>query len=114
MEKASREIDDQSLKESMKGKGLGTPATRAGIIEKLITAAEGAFAADSLKPFCGAVFLYGLPYILTDFLGTPATRAGIIEKLITVGYVERRKKNLYPTKQGAMFIQLVRICCSSS
>lgn len=36
MEKASREIDDQSLKESMKGKGLGTPATRAGIIEKLI------------------------------------------------------------------------------
>ena len=61
MEKASREIDDQSLKESMKGKGLGTPATR----------------------------------------------AGIIEKLITVGYVERRKKNLYPTKQGAMFIQLV-------
>ena len=61
MEKASREIDDKSLKESMKGKGLGTPATR----------------------------------------------AGIIEKLITVGYVERRKKNLYPTQQGVMFIQLV-------
>ncbi len=61
MEKASREIDDKSLKESMKGKGLGTPATR----------------------------------------------AGIIEKLITVGYVERRKKNLYPTQQGIMFIQLV-------
>lgn len=37
MEKASREIDDKSLKESMKGKGLGTPATRAGIIEKLIS-----------------------------------------------------------------------------
>ena len=61
MEKASREIDDKSLKESMKGKGLGTPATR----------------------------------------------ASIIEKLITVGYVERRKKNLYPTQQGIMFIQLV-------
>lgn len=61
MEKASREIDDKSLKESMKGKGLGTPATRAGIIEKLITA----------------------------------------------GYVERRKKNLYPTQQGITFIQLV-------
>ena len=61
MEKASREIDDKSLKERMKGKGLGTPATR----------------------------------------------AGIIEKLITVGYVERRKKNLYPTQQGIMFIQLV-------
>ena len=61
MEKASREIDDKSLKESMKGKGLGTPATR----------------------------------------------AGINEKLITVGYVERRKKNLHPTQQGFMFIQLV-------
>lgn len=61
MEKASREIDDKSLKESMKGKGLGTPATR----------------------------------------------AGIIEKLITVGYVERRKKNLFPTQQGITFIQLV-------
>jgi DNA topoisomerase-3 len=36
MEKASREIDDKDLKESMKGKGLGTPATRAAIIEKLI------------------------------------------------------------------------------
>lgn len=61
MEKASREIDDKSLKESMKGKGLGTPATR----------------------------------------------AGIIEKLISVGYVERKKKNLYPTQQGITFIQLV-------
>ena len=61
MEKASREIDDKELKESMKGKGLGTPATR----------------------------------------------AGIIEKLISVGYVERRKKNLHPTQQGVMFIQLV-------
>lgn len=61
MEKASREIDDKELKESMKGKGLGTPATR----------------------------------------------AGIIEKLISVGYVERRKKNLHPTQQGIMFIQLV-------
>lgn len=61
MEKASREIDDKELKDSIKGKGLGTPATR----------------------------------------------AGIIEKLITVGYVERRKKNLHPTQQGTMFIQLV-------
>ncbi len=61
MEKASREIDDKELKETMKGKGLGTPATR----------------------------------------------AGIIEKLISVGYVERKKKNLHPTQQGTMFIQLV-------
>lgn len=37
MEKASREVDDKSLKESLRDKGLGTPATRAAIIERLIT-----------------------------------------------------------------------------
>ena len=37
MEKAGKDLEDKELKESMKGKGLGTPATRAGIIEKLIS-----------------------------------------------------------------------------
>ena len=36
MENAGREIDDEALREQMKGSGLGTPATRAGIIERLI------------------------------------------------------------------------------
>ena len=33
-------------------------------------------------------------------LGTPATRASIIERLIKVGYVEREKKTLVPTRRG--------------
>ena len=37
MENAGRMVEDDSLKEAMKNSGLGTPATRAGIIEKLIT-----------------------------------------------------------------------------
>ncbi len=37
MENAGRRIDDEQLREAMAGKGLGTPATRAAIIEKLIT-----------------------------------------------------------------------------
>ena len=37
METAGREIDDPVLRESMKGRGLGTPATRAGIIENLVS-----------------------------------------------------------------------------
>jgi len=37
MEHAGREIEDETLRESMKGAGLGTPATRAAIIERLIT-----------------------------------------------------------------------------
>lgn len=36
MENAGREVDDEALREQMKGSGLGTPATRAGIIERLI------------------------------------------------------------------------------
>jgi len=37
MEHAGREIEDETLRESMKGSGLGTPATRAAIIERLLT-----------------------------------------------------------------------------
>ncbi|MGI5921836.1 MAG: DNA topoisomerase 3 [Syntrophomonadaceae bacterium] len=36
MEHAGKWVDDEALKEAMSGKGLGTPATRAGIIERLI------------------------------------------------------------------------------
>lgn len=36
MENAGKNVDDEALREAMKGKGLGTPATRAAIIEKLI------------------------------------------------------------------------------
>ncbi|MFO7273354.1 MAG: DNA topoisomerase 3 [Bacillota bacterium] len=35
MESAGREITDEALREAMKGHGLGTPATRAAIIERL-------------------------------------------------------------------------------
>ena len=37
MENAGRSIDDEAMAEAMKGKGLGTPATRADTIEKLIS-----------------------------------------------------------------------------
>ncbi|HHT15713.1 MAG TPA: DNA topoisomerase III [Clostridiales bacterium] len=36
MENAGREVEEEELRESMKGSGLGTPATRAAIIERLI------------------------------------------------------------------------------
>ena len=37
MEHAGRDIEDEELREQMKGSGLGTPATRAAIIERLVT-----------------------------------------------------------------------------
>jgi DNA topoisomerase-3 len=40
-------------------------------------------------------------------LGTPATRAAIIERLIKVGYIERIKKVLVPTRKGQALISLV-------
>ncbi|MFQ8805501.1 MAG: DNA topoisomerase [Alistipes indistinctus] len=36
MESAGRELADEAQREAMKASGLGTPATRAGIIELLI------------------------------------------------------------------------------
>lgn len=36
MENAGRFVEDEDLKEQLKDSGLGTPATRAAIIEKLI------------------------------------------------------------------------------
>lgn len=37
MENAGRQMEDEEIREAMQGKGLGTPATRANIIEKLIS-----------------------------------------------------------------------------
>ena len=37
MENAGRFVDDEELKEQLKESGLGTPATRAAIIERLIS-----------------------------------------------------------------------------
>ena len=40
-------------------------------------------------------------------LGTPATRAATIEKLVTAGFVERKGKNLIPTKAGINLVTVL-------
>ena len=40
-------------------------------------------------------------------LGTPATRAAIIEKLVSGGFVERKGKNLIPTKVGVNLVTVL-------
>ena len=37
-------------------------------------------------------------------LGTPATRAAVIEKLVGGGFVERKGKQLLPTKDGTNLV----------
>ena len=40
-------------------------------------------------------------------LGTPATRAALIEKLVSGGFVERKGKNLLPTKAGVNLVTVL-------
>lgn len=40
-------------------------------------------------------------------LGTPATRAGIIEKLVRTGFMQRKKKLLFPTEKGVNLIAVL-------
>lgn len=40
-------------------------------------------------------------------LGPPATRAAIIEKLVAAGFVERKGKNLIPTKAGINLVTVL-------
>ena len=40
-------------------------------------------------------------------LGTPATRAAVIEKLVSAGFVERKGKNLIPTKAGVNLVSVL-------
>lgn len=50
-----------------------------------------------------------LSKILTEAsgLGTPATRADIIEKLFSAFYVERKGKEIWPTRKGIQLIEIV-------
>jgi len=50
MENAGRFVDDEELKEQLKESGLGTPATRAAIIERLITVGYAQRKGKSLVP----------------------------------------------------------------
>jgi len=40
-------------------------------------------------------------------IGTPSTRAAVIERLLGVGYIERKKKTLFPTAKGEALINMV-------
>ncbi len=50
MENAGKDIEEEELRESMKGSGLGTPATRAAIIERLIKVGYAQRKGKSIHP----------------------------------------------------------------
>jgi DNA topoisomerase-3 len=55
MESAGKLVDDEELREAMKAKGLGTPATRAAIIETLISAHYLTRQGKELQPTAKAI-----------------------------------------------------------
>lgn len=73
MEGAGKFVDDESLREALKEKGLGTPATRAAIIEKLIREKYIVREARELRPTPRAHTLLKLLRAMTaDELTAPA------------------------------------------
>ncbi len=60
MEQAGRLVEDEELRESIKGSGLGTPATRAEIIEKLIHASYIERHGKEMVPTSKGIQLVGL------------------------------------------------------
>jgi DNA topoisomerase-3 len=62
MESAGRQVDDEALREALKDRGLGTPATRASMIETLITRGYAAREQKSLVSTpLGEALINGLP-----------------------------------------------------
>lgn len=60
MEQAGRLVEDEELRESIKGSGLGTPATRAEIIEKLVHTSYIERHGKELVPTSKGIQLVGL------------------------------------------------------
>jgi len=70
MENAGRDLEDEQLREQMKGSGLGTPATRAAIIERLIQVGYASRRGKSLNATEKGVSLIA---IAPDEIASPET-----------------------------------------
>jgi len=82
MEGCGREIDDEKLRMAMKDKGLGTPATRAGIIELLLEKAYAVREKKTLKPTMKGICLINL--LPNELLKSPELTANWEQKLLEV------------------------------
>jgi len=82
MEGCGREIDDEKLRIAMKDKGLGTPATRAGIIELLLEKAYAIREKKTLRPTMKGICLINL--LPNELLKSPELTANWEQKLLEV------------------------------
>lgn len=73
MEKAGKLIEEEQLQEMMKEKGIGTPATRAAIIEKLLSDKYILREDNVLMPTTKAFYLFDLIHVMDiEELSSPA------------------------------------------
>ena len=90
MERAGKELEDEELSEAMKDKGLGTPATRADVIENLISKGYIVRLREGLKPVSKGIRLI-------DFLHR-IDSAGLTSAELTGEW----EKHLYEVEHGQM------------
>ncbi|MEO1337616.1 MAG: DNA topoisomerase, partial [Myxococcota bacterium] len=89
MENAGRYVDDEEAAEAMKDSGIGTPATRADIIENLISKGYVTRAGRALRPSVKGIRLIDiLRRMKADRLASPSL-TGQLERHL--GDVERKK-----------------------
>jgi DNA topoisomerase III len=83
METAGREVEDPELREAMKDSGIGTPATRASIIERLVDVGylerEGRALVATEKGIQVIRLLNGHPLTSPELTGNWEKRLGLIE-----------------------------------
>jgi DNA topoisomerase III len=83
METAGREVEDPELREAMKDSGIGTPATRASIIERLVDVGyverEGRALVATDKGIHVIRLLNGHPLTSPELTGSWEKRLGLIE-----------------------------------
>jgi DNA topoisomerase-3 len=84
METAGREVEDAELREAMKDSGIGTPATRAAIIERLVDVGyierEGRSLVATEKGIQVVRLLNGHPLTSPELTGSWEQRLGRIEQ----------------------------------
>lgn len=115
-----REIDRvfrSSLKENQENEDSGglPDFTEGQVFENVEAVVTEHFTAPP-KPFTEDTLLAAMERAGTEDLpeeaerkglGTPATRAAVIEKLVSAGFVERKGKNLIPTRDGINLVSVL-------
>ena len=116
--RAIQEVFRSSLKEKPEDEDAGgvLPALIEGQVFEPVTASVTEHFTSPPKPYTEDTLLSAMENAGKEDmpdeaerkgLGTPATRAAIIEKLVSGGFVERKGKNLIPTKAGVNLVTVL-------